>query len=206
MIKLTEHTDDKVLWQAVKVGDKDGFNLLFQKYYSPLFFYGIKIVSHSDFIKECVQEVFIRIWETRLNLAKVENVKSYLFVSLRRMILTQHEKMKKEKSIELKETEDYFFLFELNEFESHEEITDDIRELLLNGINSLTRKQRELVMLFFYHELSYSEISQVIGISVQAVRNLMYRTLIHLRKTLGEKSIDSMKNMFFTLFSTFLKK
>jgi RNA polymerase sigma factor (sigma-70 family) len=79
--------------------------------------------------------------------------------------------------------------------------------VLLTAINSLTKKQRELIMLFFYHELSYSDVAAVLEISIQATRNLMYRTLIHLRESIGEKSMSSIKNMVFLLFpSIFVKK
>jgi len=47
---------------------------------------------------------------------------------------------------------------------------------------------------------TYPEISDILEISVQAARNLMYRTLIHLRESIGEKSMDSMKKILFILF------
>lgn len=206
MEQFAEHTDDKSLWLDLKAGDKRSFNQLFRKYYSELYFYGIKIFPDSDFVKECIQEVFIRVWETSARLADVENVKSYLIVSVRRMILVQKGKDKGKHNIEIGQAENYSFFFDVNEFEKHEEISDEIRHVLLTTINSLTKKQRELIMLFFYHELSYSEIAQVLEISIQAARNLMYRTLIHLRESIGEKSLNSMKNMFFLLFSSVLVK
>jgi RNA polymerase sigma factor (sigma-70 family) len=206
MVELTEHTEDNVLWQNIKAGDKGSFNRLFRKYYSELYYYGIKILPDPDFVKECIQEVFIRIWETRGKLADVQNAKSYLVVSVRRMILARKQKNKHTKNFEIGQAENYSFFFEVNEFERHDEISDEIRQVLLSAINSMTKKQRELIRLFFYHELSYPEIAQVTGISVQAVRNLMYRTLIHLREALGEKSLNSMRNMFFLLFSSVQQK
>lgn len=204
MEQFAEHTDDKSLWLDLKAGDKRSFNQLFRKYYSELYFYGIKIFPDSDFVKECIQEVFIRVWETSARLADVENVKSYLIVSVRRMILVQKGKDKGKHNIEIGQAENYSFFFDVNEFEKHEEISDEIRHILLTTINSLTKKQRELIMLFFYHELSYSEIAQVLEISIQATRNLMYRTLIHLRESIGEKSLNSMKKyVLFTFFYPF---
>ena len=202
MAQLFEHTEDKVLWQDLKAGNTSCFNWLFRKYYSELYYYGMKIFPDSDFVKECIQEVFIRVWETRGSLADVENIKSYLIVSVRRMILVQKGKDKGRHNIEIEKAENYSFLFDVNEFKKHEEISDEIRQVLLAAINSLTKKQRELIMLFFYHELSYHEIAQVLEISIQAAHNLMYRTLIHLRESIGKKSLNSMKNMFFLLFST----
>lgn len=206
MRQLAEHTDDKVLWQELKAGDKSCFNRLFRKYYSELYYYGIKIISDSDVVKESIQEVFIRVWETRNNLANVENVKSYLIVSVRRMILAQKEKDMEKHHIEIDQAETYSFFFDINEFEKHEELSDQVRQLLLTAINSLTKKQREMIILFFYHELSYTEIAAVLEISIAATRNLMYRTLIHLRESIGEKSLNSIKNMVFLLFPSILLK
>jgi RNA polymerase sigma factor (sigma-70 family) len=206
MIDIFRNTEDQVLWYNIKKGDKSSFNELFRRYYSELYFYALKIYPNPDFIKECIQEVFVRVWETRENLSKVNNTKSYLLVSLRRKILTAKLKDTKKHHVELDKTEINSFFFDENEFEKHDEITDEIREVVLKAVNSLTSRQRELVMLFFYHELPYSEIAQVIGISIQAVRNLMYRTLIHLRESIGERSLHSMRNTFFLLFSLVSEK
>ena len=202
MTYISKHTEDNVLWHDLKKGDKRCFNQLFRKYYSELYYYGIKIFPDPDFVKECIQEVFIRVWETRKSLAEVENVKSYLIVSVRRMILVQKGKAKDKHNIEIGQAENYSFFFDVNEFEQHEEISDEIRQFLLKAINALTKNQREMIMLFFYYELTYPEIAQILGISIPAARNLMYRTLIHLRESIGEKSLNSMKNIFFLLFSS----
>jgi len=206
MAQLAGYNDDTFLWNEFKAGDKTCFNTLFRRYYSELYYYGIKNFSDPDLVKECIQEVFIRIWETRESLGNVENVRAYLIVSLRRIILAQKKKVMLQQHIGLRQVENSPFLFDLNEFEKHEEISDGVRKILLAAINSLTRKQRELVMLFFYYELSYAEIAEVIGITVPALRNLMYRTLIHLRESIGEKSLESMNKLFFLFFSSFSVK
>jgi len=198
MNELLKYTD-KDLWQNLKRGDKNCFNQLFTKYYSQLYFFGFKIVADPEFVKENIQEVFIRIWETRESLGNVDNMKSYLLVSLRRRLLVNKLKVKRNDVIET--AEEYAFHFAENEFIKHREVSDEVRSTLLAAINSLTKKQREIIMLFFYHELSYKEISQVMEIGIQAAHNLMYRTLIHLRKSLGEKSLNSLRNNFVLLFS-----
>lgn len=204
MTESSGNIEDKALWLNIKAGNKSCFNELFRQYYSELYYYGIKIFPDSEFVKECIQEVFIRIWETRENLSDIQNIKSYLIVSLRRKILITKEK--NSNHITITHAENYPFFFDENEFEKHQEISDEIRRILLNSVNSLTKKQREIVMLLFYHELSYPEVAQVMGISIPAVRNLMYRTLIHLRESLGKGSLNSMRNMFFLLFSSVSEK
>lgn len=100
-----------------------------------MYYYGIKIIPTSDFVKECIQEVFIRVCETRKSLADVENVKSYLIVALRRRILVQKGKDRCVPKIEIEQAENYSFFFDVNEFEKHEEISDEIRQALLAAIN-----------------------------------------------------------------------
>ncbi len=202
MLDSCQNTEDNVLWLNLKSGNKSGFNQLFRKYYSELYYYGMKIDSNPDLVKDSVQDVFVRIWETRENLSEVKNIKSYLIVSVRRMILSQKKKSLNFQGYEIDDLEQNAFHFDLNEFEKHKEIPDDVRSLLLESINALTKKQRELIQLFFYHELTYPEISQILGISIQATRNLMYRTLTHLREILGKSSIDAIKNMIFFFFSS----
>lgn len=192
---LMVHGDtDKDLWKKMKSGSKSSFCLLFREYYSRLYYYGIKLSPGTD-VKECIQEVFIRIWETRGNLGDVENVRSYLFVSLRRKILTR--KQSGRRHVKIGPDEQYTFHFELNEFERHEHVPGLIRDALLMSLNALSPRQREIILLFFYQGLSYQEISKVMGISVEVARNLMYRSLIHLRKTIGERSLHAMKKIFF---------
>ena len=131
----------------------------------------------------------------------LKTVKAYLIVCLRRMILVQKKKNTKKQSVEIGQLGNSVFLFDVNEFGKHEESSDQLRQVLLEAVNSLTVKQRELIMLFFYHELSYSEIASITGISIPAARNLMYRTLIHLRESIGERSLRPMKNLCLLFFS-----
>jgi len=206
MTKMYGDIEDRILWRDIKTGDKSCFDKLFKIYYAELYYYGIKIYPDADFVKECIQGVFIRVWETRANLSDVQNIKSYLLISLRRKILTEKGKEENRRMVKIEHFETSSFIFNEDEFEKHEEVPDEIHKILLKALNSLTNKQREMIMLFFYNELSYSEIAGVIGISVESVRNLMYRTLIHLRESIGEKSIDSMRDMFFLLFSSVSEK
>lgn len=205
-MRTEEHTHDTVLWQNLKLGDKHSFNQLFRKYYSQLFYYGIKIFPDNEFIEESIQEVFIRVWVTKGKLSDVKNVKAYLLISLRRMILSNKNKLKPEQHINIEDIENHSLHFEENEFEIHNELSDEIRQVLLKAVNSLTKKQKELILLFFYHDLGYKEIAEVMEIGVQATRNLMYRTLIHLRNSIGENSLNNMRNMYLLLFSSIPEK
>jgi len=158
MKQFAENSDDKALWQDLKAGNRRSFNLLFRKHYSELYYYGIKIFPDPDLVKECIQEVFIRVWETGERLANVENVKSYLIVSVRRMILAQKEKEMGKHHIEIDQAETYSFFFDINEFEKHEEISDQASSFKCHQyINKKTARDDHVVNKKAQTEIHQSE-------------------------------------------------
>jgi DNA-directed RNA polymerase specialized sigma24 family protein len=58
-------TPDSQLWQQLKNGSELALGKLLAKYFNPLQNYGYKFVRNEDFVKDCVQEVFIEIWNRR---------------------------------------------------------------------------------------------------------------------------------------------
>lgn len=78
---------DRKLWLALKRGDTQALDILFNKYYADLFFYGMKLTSNRDHVIDSIQDVFANIWETRKKISKVKYVKAYLFATLRNNLL-----------------------------------------------------------------------------------------------------------------------
>src|SRR5271170_2693409 len=95
----------KNTWGRMADGDKEAFMTLYQSHYQALFCYGFSLSTDRELTKDCIQELFLEIWNTRLSLNKeVKNVKSYLFTWLRRKISRELSRLAKEKfSDELKE-------------------------------------------------------------------------------------------------------
>jgi len=201
---LKQKFDDKAYWAGIVNGSRECFNLVFQSYYSELYYWGLKIIPDSDIVKESIQELFVRVWERRGRLSDVNNPKSYLMISLRREILAA----KKARSfvVTTNKPEDEGFFFDLNEFEKNDKIPPALREFLLQTINSLPKQQREMIHLYFYHELSYTQISEVMEISVPSARNLMYRTILNLRKQIGDRDLDKAGRLYFDFLCVFIKK
>ena len=195
--------DDRLLWQELKEGNKESFNQLFRRYYSELFFYGCKLLNNELLVKESIQEVFIRIWETKDSLAEANNVKSYLLVSIRRKLLILKEKENRNQNITIDSSNSDQFILESNEFNPQTDVSKELRAKLLSAINKLTHNQREVITLFFFHELSYADIATVTGKGIQSIRNLMYRTLNNLREIIGEDEGGAIKDLYFLIISTF---
>lgn len=73
------YSDDLLLWEQIKNGEKAGMEGLYLKYTQQLFKLGMSIKGDRSFIKDCIHEVFVNIWQYRLSLKETDNVKLYLF-------------------------------------------------------------------------------------------------------------------------------
>jgi RNA polymerase sigma factor (sigma-70 family) len=97
LIKQQENTDtteDFILWQSFKSGDKSAFEALLNQYYPLLLNYGVRFYRDKEFVKDCVHDLFVEIWNRRMHLSDVVSIKAYLFQSLRRNIIRESTRLK----------------------------------------------------------------------------------------------------------------
>jgi RNA polymerase sigma-70 factor (ECF subfamily) len=205
-----EDINAKMVWDKMKSGDEKALSEIFILYYADLYKYSIKIFDHPDLVKESMQDVFMRIWEKRASLGEVQNPKAYLISSVRRKLFANKESRQDELSDELLNREvKHLFQFSATDFMESEEISNKVRDSLVNAINSLPERQRELVFLRFYYDLRYLEISRIMDVNEQTVRNMMQRALANLRNKIDRRlweGIDNLDELFITLFILFQKK
>lgn len=172
----------KKLWIKLKNDDKDALTRLFYIYYTHLFSYGMKIIPNEDLVKDCIQELFLTLWDRRYNINEAYSVKSYLLSSLRRSIF---RKLKKQRN-RYERNKNYIDLsFEdsLNAEQiiiHFEKQNQDIYKLN-KAINSLGKRHREAIYLKFYEGLNNSEIAEVMEINRQSVYNYVSDAICQLQ-------------------------
>ncbi|WP_157504742.1 RNA polymerase sigma factor [Dyadobacter beijingensis] len=174
-------TDDRVLWQRFRQGDEEAFTLLYQRYVRVLYSYGKKLVTEDMVVEDLVQDLFIDLWQSRTRLADAESPRFYLFRSLRRRI---HKACNGRLSERWEHIDEDFLPVtlpkesEIIESEQFQKQKDEIDAWL----KSLPGRQYEVMILRFYQDFSYSEISEILTINEQSVRNLVQRAVCKLRQ------------------------
>src|ERR1700755_1765144 len=83
--------------------DQKAYKELFTTLYSPLFLFAKSMVKSKESAEEIVSDVFIRIWEKRRDLEKIENLKVYLYVSIRNAALNHLHLQKRTSTNSLEE-------------------------------------------------------------------------------------------------------
>jgi RNA polymerase sigma factor (sigma-70 family) len=189
--------NDYEVWQRLKKGDENAVTEIMRCYFADLYKYSLKISKDSDLSKDYIQEIFMEIWNKRAKLADVNYIKPYLFKSLRWRII--RGKMQESKIQSLLDYEvDIVFSYEDTLIQ--DQLWQEKKENLLQAINLLSKRQREIIYLKFYEGLNYEQIAEIMGIGHQPLYNLLHKSL----KTLREYLSASVSLMLWLLFSIFI--
>jgi RNA polymerase sigma factor (sigma-70 family) len=171
---------DTAIWNAFRLGDKNAYAEIYELYFDSLYSYGKKFVVDQTQVEDAIQELFIRLWRARERLSEVDNIKFYLFHSLRRDIRRINEK---EKTVEKVDFESLLITQNHPVYEYSLDDTDkELTHRLVAILKSLPKRQLEAITLRYYENFSITEIAILMDVSEKTVRNTLYNSLTLLRK------------------------
>jgi RNA polymerase sigma-70 factor (ECF subfamily) len=172
---------DIKLWESFRKGDREAFAALFRAYYETLFRFGSKFTTDTELLEDSIQELFIELWQAR-SATVVLSVKAYLLKSLKYKLLKAFRKNGR-----LLPLNDNDLSFEL----SHESFliakqeNAEKKRLVVDALRRLSNRQREIIYLKYYQNLSYEEVSEIMNINYQVARNLLYQAIKSLKTLLA---------------------
>jgi len=171
----------KILWQKLREGDKDALFELYDDMYFHLVRYGLSVHADSDLVKDCISQLFLKLWDRYQRLGEVENVQSYLFTALQRLIIDHINAENKTnasiRSLALQDGEEASYEEKIIAREREEEFRKDLFEAL----KALSPRQIELIRLKFFENLSYKEIASLSSQSIKTSYNTIYDAIKILR-------------------------
>ncbi|MEO0472775.1 MAG: sigma-70 family RNA polymerase sigma factor [Bacteroidota bacterium] len=186
-------TADHILWANFLSGDKDAFGQLYLTYHPLLLHYGIRLSGKRDQAEEQLQVLFMELYEKRQQLPKVKKVRAYLFVAYRRKVLNSLLP-----SFTSQPDPDANITFAEDDIASSPEPKLP-RKALHDLLNALPKRQREIIYLRYFNGLDNQEIAEVLDLSPQSVRNMLFRAFQRLRKSAEEKKISFFFSWFLSL-------
>jgi len=175
--------DDIDVWDQFRAGDSEAFAALFERYSDKLFRYGSKFVQDEELVKDCIQDVFVKLHNKKAKLPDVQNPFFYLSVSLKNTLIDSISQSGRMVSVSSEELP--FYIEFVYDGEQQEE--EDILEKFDQVMSLLSDRQKEAIYLRYQMELEYEEISKLLGINYQSTRNLIHRALEKVRTTMDLK-------------------
>lgn len=169
---------DWVLIKQAKLGEKEAFGKLYQKYLDRLYRYIFyRVGQKSEIAEDVVQTVFVKAWE-KLETFKEGSFQAWLYTIARNTLIDHirgHGRF---------EQLDESVVDEKAHVEQHV-ATKLQAEQIMQQIKYLTEEQQEVLLLRFVNELSHKEIAATLGKREDAVRALQYRALQELKRRLS---------------------
>lgn len=156
---------------------------VYQEYAPMLLRFAEKFVS-GFFAEDIVHDVFLKLWDKQVFLLPDDDLKRILFVSVRNACLDHLRRLNREQEI-IDRRAVQLKLDELDFFESSDELfmRKDILDILMKKIQELPERSQEVFRLSYLEGLKAAEIAERLDISVRTVENLLYRSLLYLRKS-----------------------
>jgi|SRR5687768_15435803 len=167
------------LTERLRNGDKEALFSMMAFYYIDLFRYGIKFTADKDVTKDIIGQFFIHVWDHRQKFSAAENFKCYLIVAFKRFVIDYLRRISRQLNLSDYESQCYEYSYEdyIVAWQSEE----SVKALLYKAIQELPERQRELIQLRFYEQLSYKEIAVRTSLSIRTVYNKLHEAINKLR-------------------------
>lgn len=171
-----KHQPDIHYWQTFIQGDREALGWLFRQYYPDLFRYGHKICPDPVVLEDCIQELFIDLWQSK-NPPPTISVKAYLLKAMKYKLLKVLRKKSTNTQLHSDLSEHSVFEISYEDFIIGKQESEERNAKVVQAMNQLTNRQKEIVYLKFYQNLGYEEISEIMNINYQVARNLLYQAV-----------------------------
>lgn len=150
------------------------YNQCVHQYADNVFRFVVKNLRHEEDARDVVQTAFEKLWRNRLEVDN-EKCKSYLFTIAYHQLIDHVRKMKKVRSQE-----------EVKENSAFAPVqqSSNLKEILMQALNTLSETQKSLVMLKDYEGYNYEEIGQITGLNPSQVKVYLHRARLALRNYL----------------------
>lgn len=181
--------NEEEIIQKLKSGDSSAFRNLVDKYQLPVMNTCLGIIHHRHDAEDLAQDVFIEVFRSIQSFRADSKLSTWIYrIAVNKSINFIRKQKRKQWLLPL---EDLFTGKQDTESRLTTETTPstDIEkgqriQKLNSAIDSLPESQRIAFTLHKYDELSYSEISEVMNLSISAVESLIHRAKINLQKKL----------------------
>lgn len=176
---LKDKKSNTELVKLLKKDDMAAFDAIYNMYCHKLHQFVFMYLKQEEDAEEIVQEVFIKIWQSRSKIDVYASFESFLFTIAYNATMSLLRKR-------MTETKSKEYLKSLQQIDSAEKIIDEIQfkelsQKVQNLLEQLTPRQKEIYLLSREEGLSHEEIARKLNISVSTVNNHLVNVLKFLK-------------------------
>lgn len=177
------HCDSEtaLLFDQFRQGDVNAFSRLYDLNINMLFNYGCKLTNDMELLRDCVQDVFVKMFNKRNELAAVQNFKSYILISLKNKLCDEARRRTHYSATAVEE----FDMVATENVEMDYLAAEKVKSqhsTISRLLDKLSPRQRQAIELYYIEEKKYEDICELLSMNYQSVRNLIHRGMSRLRE------------------------
>lgn len=192
MAKIISMTDEQLV-KAYAQGNNEAFDVLLKRHQNRVYNYILRIIKNEDTANDIFQETFVKAILTIKQGRYTENGKFPAWISrIAHNLIIDYYRQEKSENLQSADLDDVDVLNRKELCEDtiedaiiSEQIRDDVKYL----INELPHLQREVLKMRYYQNLSFKEIAEMTGVSINTALGRMRYAILNLRRIASEKDI-----------------
>jgi RNA polymerase sigma factor (sigma-70 family) len=165
-------------WNQLRSGDIQSLLSLYKEYYIGLINFGIKMTGDRELTNDCISQMLVKLWNRHQELPEVRNVRSYLITCLKNELLIE---LRNENKIKSGNTNSEYELIEhemsYEEYLIQLQTNLDVKNNLSRAFSRLSKREKQLLQMKFFEDLSYDEIALKYNITKRTAYNIIHAAL-----------------------------
>ncbi len=177
---MTEQTDEEIA-KAVQGGNIEAFGLLVARYEAKMTRYARKFLFDGEDVRDIVQEVFIKAYVNIKSLDTSRRFSPWIYRIAHNEFINAIKKKGRDKSTPF----DFDLLFPhpvARETADRDATVNELRRMLDQCLDQLDAKYREPLVLYYFEEMEYGEIAEILKIPISTVGIRLRRGKLQLQK------------------------
>lgn len=180
-----DEKDDETVAAAVQGGDRDAFRIIVERYEPKLIRYARRFLFDADDAKDIVQDVFVKAYVNIQSFDADRRFSPWLYrIAHNEFINVLKKKTKERGNVSVS-------LFDFDVLFPHLSIKDgadapaqrgELRAMLERSLDAIPAKYKEPLVLYYFEDLDYREIADVLRIPISTVGVRLQRGKAMLKK------------------------
>lgn len=178
--------DDAELANRARNGDKAAFGVLVQRYQGPIYSFALHFFRAQDIAEDVAQETFLRAYRFLRSYDDSRRFITWLYSIARNICIDRHRERSRKEGVSLEDVPPNLLLSESPEHDPLGQLESrEAKRLLKEAVEKLPEKYKTPVILCYMEGLSYQEIGDIIGISLNNTKIRIFRAKKMLLEHLG---------------------
>lgn len=179
---MTEST----LIEHLRSDSQDGFVAIYNRFYTPLLYFIAKYVKKTEVAEEILADVFVAVWNRRMDFQTMDNLQAFLYISAKNASLNTLRSPSKVTYLESITAFEHLLVEDKDTFTQMTYV--ELLQSILEEVERLPNRQKEVFKLTYLEDKTVEEIAQQLAMTPTSVYTNRSRAVSSLRFVLKSKS------------------